>query len=210
MANNNHFELTLDTLAPSGSISGLGEYEKENKDLVINGGDATFKKVWFDKVAAPTKESEGYLAAKWEAKDLAVKSAFAESGIYYYHLVLMDDVNNESEIYTLGPCHFDNVKPTASNFVISDSRGNTSNTKEVKLNYSFNYADAASGAARLAADPDNPFDCCFDHVCQLCVYRRIAYQVHGCNAGKLWRCTACGAVCLCSRRTGAHFRTEYG
>lgn len=159
MANNNHFELTLDTLAPSGSISGLREYEKENKDLVIDGGDATFKKVWFDKVAAPTKKSEGYLAAEWEAKDLAVKSTFAVSGIYYYHLVLMDDVNNESEIYNLGPCHFDNVKPTASNFVIRDSRGNTSNTKEVKLNYSFNYADADSGAARavisgedLAAD----------------------------------------------------------
>ena len=30
MANNNHFELTLDTLAPTGSISGLGEFEKEN------------------------------------------------------------------------------------------------------------------------------------------------------------------------------------
>ena len=27
MANNNHFELTLDTLAPAGSISGLGEFE---------------------------------------------------------------------------------------------------------------------------------------------------------------------------------------
>lgn len=148
MANNNHFELTLDTLAPVGSIKGLGDYEKENKDLVIDGGDATFKKVWFDKEAAPTKESEGYLAAQWEAKDLAVKSAFVESGNYYYHLVLMDDVNNESEIYTLGPCFFDNVKPTASEFVISDSRGNANNTKEIKLNYSFKYADAESGAVR--------------------------------------------------------------
>jgi hypothetical protein len=64
MANNNHFELTLDTLAPQGSISGLNRYEKENKDLIINGGDATFKKVWFDQEAAPTKEGEGYLAAQ--------------------------------------------------------------------------------------------------------------------------------------------------
>ena len=37
MANNDHFELTLDTLAPTGSISGLGEFEKENKPLVIDG-----------------------------------------------------------------------------------------------------------------------------------------------------------------------------
>ena len=50
MANNNHFELTLDTLAPVGSISGLGEFEKVNKPLVIDGGNATFKKVWFDKL----------------------------------------------------------------------------------------------------------------------------------------------------------------
>jgi hypothetical protein len=64
MANNNHFELTLDTLAPQGGISGLNRYEKENKDLIINGGDATFKKVWFDQEAAPTKEGEGYLAAQ--------------------------------------------------------------------------------------------------------------------------------------------------
>ena len=52
MANNNHFELTLDTLAPAGSISGLGEFEKENKPLVIDGGDAAFKKVWFDALNA--------------------------------------------------------------------------------------------------------------------------------------------------------------
>ena len=31
MANNNHFELTLDTLAPTGTIEGLGDYEKINK-----------------------------------------------------------------------------------------------------------------------------------------------------------------------------------
>lgn len=155
MANNNHFELTLDTLAPVGSIKGLGEFEKENKDLVIDGGDATFKKVWFDKEDEPTKASEGYLAAQWEAKDAAVKSAFVTSGTYYYHLVLMDDVNNESEIYNLGPCYFDNVKPSASDLVIKDSRGNTSNTKEITLSYSFNYADAESGVIRAVVSGDD-------------------------------------------------------
>ena len=66
MANNNHFELTLDTLAPTGSISGLGEFEKENKPLVIDGGDAAFKKVWFDALNADdvTKECDGYKKAE--------------------------------------------------------------------------------------------------------------------------------------------------
>jgi hypothetical protein len=65
MANNNHFELTLDTLAPVGSISGLGEFEKVNKPLVIDGGNATFKKVWFDKLNKDevTKECAGYVGA---------------------------------------------------------------------------------------------------------------------------------------------------
>jgi hypothetical protein len=66
MANNNHFELTLDTLAPTGSISGLGDYEKENKVLVITNDGATFKKVWFDALSkdAVTKECEGYVNAE--------------------------------------------------------------------------------------------------------------------------------------------------
>lgn len=155
MANNNHFELTLDTLAPQGSISGLNRYEKENKDLIIDGGDATFKKVWFDQESNPTKESAGYLGAEWEAKDLAVRSAFAQPGEYYYHLVLMDDVNNESEIYTLGPCYFDNKAPEVSNVVIQDSRGNKNNTNEVTLSYSFNYNDTDCGVYRAVVSGDD-------------------------------------------------------
>ena len=127
MANNNHFELTLDTLAPTGSISGLGEFEKDNKPLVINGGDATFKKVWFDALNADdvTKECDGYKKAEWEAKDAAVESLFTTTGKYYYHLVLMDDVNNESEIYTLGPVNYDKDIPVVSKVVLKDSRNNS-------------------------------------------------------------------------------------
>ena len=117
MANNNHFELTLDTLAPTGSISGLKEFEKENKALTIVGGDATFKKVWFDDLNKNevSKDCDGYKNAEWEAKDIAVTSAFNETGVYYYHLVLMDDVNNESEIYTLGPISYDQDAPVVKN-----------------------------------------------------------------------------------------------
>ena len=63
MANN--FKLTLDTLAPQGSISRLAEHEfiKANVDLTIDKGDATYMKVWFDTTAQGTKDSAGYTSA---------------------------------------------------------------------------------------------------------------------------------------------------
>lgn len=156
MANNNHFELTLDTLAPVGSISGLGEFEKENKSLTIDGGNATFKKVWFDALPADevTKECDGYKNAAWEAKETAVESMFTTTGVYYYHLVLMDDVNNESEIYTLGPVHFDKDVPTVSGVYLKDSRNNTSNTNETTLTFGFNYSDLGTGVYKAVVTGD--------------------------------------------------------
>ena len=156
MANNNHFELTLDTLAPTGSIEGLGEFEKENKPLVITGGDATFKKVWFDALNADdvTKECDGYKKAEWEAKDAAVESLFTTTGKYYYHLVLMDDVNNESEIYTLGPVNYDKDFPVVSNVVLKDSRNNSSNTNETTVTLSFDYTDVGTGVYKAVVSGD--------------------------------------------------------
>lgn len=156
MANNNHFELTLDTLAPTGSISGLGEFEKENKTLVIDGGNATFKKVWFDTLSAKdvTKECDGYKNAEWEAKDAAVESLFTTTGKYYYHLVLMDDVNNESEIYTLGPVNYDKDIPVVSNVVLKDSRNNSSNTNETTVTLSFDYTDVGTGVYKAVVSGD--------------------------------------------------------
>ena len=156
MANNNHFELTLDTLAPTGSISGLGEFEKENKPLVIDGGDAAFKKVWFDALNANdvTKECDGYKKAEWEAKDAAVESLFTTTGKYYYHLVLMDDVNNESKIYTLGPVNYDKDVPVVSNVVLKDSRNNSSNTNETTVTLSFDYTDVGTGVYKAVVSGD--------------------------------------------------------
>ena len=156
MANNNHFELTLDTLAPTGSISGLGEFEKENKPLVIDGGDAAFKKVWFDALNADdvTKECDGYKNAEWEAKNAKVESLFTTTGKYYYHLVLMDDVNNESEIYTLGPVNYDKDIPVVSNVVLKDSRNNSSNTNETTVTLSFDYTDVGTGVYKAVVSGD--------------------------------------------------------
>lgn len=157
MANNNHFELTLDTLAPTGSISGLNEFEKANKALTIVGGDATFKKVWFDNLDKDdvSKDCDGYKNAEWEAKDAAVVSAFNATGRYYYHLVLMDDVNNESEIYTLGPVNYDQDVPTVKNVVIKDDRDNSSNTNQIEgIKISFDYSDIGTGVQKAIIEGD--------------------------------------------------------
>lgn len=60
MANNNNFNLTLDTLAPTGSITRPDLYINANGNLTINKGDATYMKVWFNSTAAGTKSDVGY------------------------------------------------------------------------------------------------------------------------------------------------------
>lgn len=157
MANNNHFELALDTLAPTGSIGGLNEFEKENKALTIVSGDATFKKVWFDNLDADTvsKDCDGYLNTEWGAASAEVMSAFNATGIYYYHLVLMDDVNNESNIYTLGPIQYDQDVPVVQNVLIQDSRNNSSNTNQSEgLKLSFEYSDVGTGVKKAIIEGD--------------------------------------------------------
>ena len=65
MAKNN-FELTLDTLAPEGSITRPAQYLNANGKVTIVKGDATHMKVWFDTEATGTKGT-GYEGASWEA-----------------------------------------------------------------------------------------------------------------------------------------------
>ena len=65
MANNNHFDLTLDTLAPSGSITIPGAYINANANLTINYGDATYMKIWFNGSASASKSDVDYPAG-WE------------------------------------------------------------------------------------------------------------------------------------------------
>lgn len=151
MANNNHFELTLDTLAPQNcSLSGLGDYEKDNKALVFASEGATFKKVWFDQLNKDevTKGCEGYNNASWQPVAESVDSAFVATGIYYYHVVYMDDVNNESDIVTLGPVYYDQDAPVVSGVYLEDPRGDRSTTNSLTLNYGFNYTDVGAGVVR--------------------------------------------------------------
>ena len=112
----NNFQLTLDTLAPKGSIS-PSSLTATNKSLpvTINKGDATYMQVWYDTtqntLAAPANTS-------WIAAADSYNVGFSADGTYYAHVILMDDVRNQSAVYTSGKIIFDTVSPVI----------NTSNT----------------------------------------------------------------------------------
>jgi hypothetical protein len=68
----------------------------------------------------------------------------------------MDDVNNESEIYTMGPIHFDNKAPIVSDVIFSSPAGNRTTTNETsQLIYSFNYTDVGTGAVKATITGDD-------------------------------------------------------
>ena len=152
MANNNHFNLTLDTLAPSGSITRPAEYLRNNSSSVtIVKGDATEMKVWFDGNPNSDKTSAGYTAANWEVADTSKQTAFSTSGTYYYHLVLRDDVNNESAVFHSAAIVFDKDAPTISSFYAEDpnTHSQTIITTRSNIPYHVTFADAVSGPARV-------------------------------------------------------------
>ena len=142
MANNNHFTLTLDTLAPVGSISrGDSRYVKENFNLSIVKDDATYMYVWFDKVDKPAD-----IPADLEPipADTSYTTEFIEAGEYYYHLVLMDDLNNRSDIYSTDPITYDTTKPVVGTVTLNDGAAIT-NSRSVKIKFTFTDATPSSG-----------------------------------------------------------------
>ena len=111
MANNNHFELNLDTQAPSGSITKPAAIINANSNLTIVKGDATFMKLWFNTTAAGTTSDPEYPSNPVAAATSAL-TAFSADGTYYYHMTLIDDVGNESVVYDTTDILFDSTAPT--------------------------------------------------------------------------------------------------
>lgn len=146
MANNNHFQLTLDTLAPSGSISAQ-RYYKANGSISITKGDATQMSVWFDTKANGVRED----APAFIAAADSIATDFIDDGNYYYHLVLRDDVGNESKVYNTQMITFDKTAPVVNSVSIKSGASYTiSRSVPVKVTFE----DALSGVitVQLAGD----------------------------------------------------------
>ena len=154
MANNNHFELTLDTLAPTGSITRPGEFLKSNAELAITSASATYMKVWFDTFAESGKDSTGYQGAAWEAVATTKLTEFSTNGNYYYHMVLMDDVANESEVYHTEIITFDTVPVVVETAYMRDPDSkDTSLVNQLNgVEYGFTWSDAGACASAISAE----------------------------------------------------------
>ena len=147
MANNNHFLLTLDTLAPSGSITAK-RYYNVNGDVTIVKGDATHMYVWFDDKAAGERADAP--ASYIEATD-KITSAFAADGNYYYHLVLVDDVGNESEVYNTEMITYDVTKPEVTSVSINNGASYTTSRNVTVV---VKFEDALSGPVSVQLGGD--------------------------------------------------------
>lgn len=143
---NNHFKLTLDTLAPSGSIS-ANRYYNANGSFTIVKGDATRMSVWFDKKEVGVRED----APAFVAAADSFATAFAADGNYYGHLVLVDDVGNESEVYNTSVITYDATKPVVNS--VSINNGGSFTTKQ-DVTVVVTFEDALSGAVSVKLSGD--------------------------------------------------------
>lgn len=120
---NNYFGLTLDTLAPKGSISRSAVQEYLNtasgQDYEINFGDASYMKVWTDTKATGVAEDAKDLA--WVNAAKSYKMEFDGENVYYGHLILVDSVGNESEVYTTAPISYDPNRPVIESVELWDT-----------------------------------------------------------------------------------------
>ena len=147
MANDNHFSLTLDTLAPSGSITRPAEYVNAQTTCTITKGDATYMCAWFDTNATGTLPA----SPNWVAATTSVTSSFDANGVYYGHVCLMDDVNNKSAVYNTQSITYDVTPPTVSNVSLADG---ALITKTRAITIDFDFDDNLSGCVSCAISGD--------------------------------------------------------
>lgn len=148
MATNNNFGLTLDTLAPTGSIATPKEYTNTQVTLSINKGDATFMKVWVDSKSVGLETDA---PDDWEIAATSKVTSITGDGVYYAHLILMDDVANKSQVYNSTRIVFQKTAPTVSEFSINDGASITNN-RDVKLTFKFTTNTAGTVSYSVTGD----------------------------------------------------------
>jgi hypothetical protein len=147
MAKNN-FTLTLDTLAPEGSITRPAHYlnSLEGKKVTIEKGDAVLMKVWFDTKSVGLVEDA---PTTFEAVATEKAIVLPKEGTYYAHLILRDEVANDSVIYNSEEIVYDTTAPVVTGFLMTDLDGSDVITNARTVNYVFNYEDNLSGSTSV-------------------------------------------------------------
>ena len=160
MAKNN-FTLTLDTLAPEGSISVPAAYVNSTTHgadepylVEIDYGDAVLMKCWLEQSSqnGPTN-----IPTNWEPAATMKEISFPQGeGYYYAYLILRDEVGNESAIIASETgIIYDTTRPTISDVMLSDpDSGSSTLVNERSLNITFKYADNLSGCSEITVYGD--------------------------------------------------------
>ena len=151
----NNFKLTLDTLAPVGSVS-PSSLTATNKSLpiTINKGDATYMQVWYDTAPNTAAAPAG---TPWIAAASSHTIGFSTDGTYYAHVILMDDVRNQSKVYTSGKIIFDTILPVidASKTYAEDLDSKSHiYTNAAEFNFVVTASDADSGLQKVVLSGD--------------------------------------------------------
>ena len=146
----NNFKLTLDTLAPVGSVS-PSSLTATNKSLpvTINKGDATYMQVWYDTAPNTAAAPAG---TPWIAAASSHTIGFSTDGTYYAHVILMDDVRNQSKVYTSGQIIFDTVSPvinTSNTYAEDLDSGSHIYTNAAEFKFMVTASDVDSGLQKV-------------------------------------------------------------
>ena len=124
MTNNNHFTLTLDTIAPTGTISVPPYVNSSNGSFAVTLNETSepsyckYMKVWAvlkgSSMTAPETPS-------WETFASSKTLTLTQNGTWVVHALYMDDVGNETPSDILSTeINFDNKKPIVSSVAVSD------------------------------------------------------------------------------------------
>ncbi len=153
----NNFKLTLDTLAPVGKVSpSTLTATNGSLPITIDKGDATYMQVWYD---ATQNTSTAPANTPWIAAASSHNIGFSADGNYYVHVILMDDVRNQSAVLTSGQIIFDTVLPvihTGENDTYAEDLDSHSHlyTNEAEFNLVVTASDADSGLQKVVISGD--------------------------------------------------------
>lgn len=156
MANNNHFNLTLDTTAPVGSditvvkspVNGTVQLKFSASD--VNAGTPSLMKIWANTSATNTAESGSWIAYANHSSSAYSLALPEGDGTYYAHVIFMDDVGNKSTVKHSSAIVCDRSAPTISAFTITDPsvvspQSGSAYTNNLINNVSVTFADNEGG-----------------------------------------------------------------
>ena len=150
-ANNNHFGLTLDTVAPKGGISAQASYNAQGKVTITYDADASVMKVWYTTSQAGSKSDSNY-PTEWEAVAKEKNTAFTSDGTYYYHVVFKDSVANESEVFNSDAIVYETSAASVTSVAINDNAAYTKSRTGNKITFTFTTALTAISSVTMTGN----------------------------------------------------------